>query len=113
MLCQRGESDLGRRGAHATTTSRAMQEASCYTLQITANGAGFDSVKHQLTAAEPVGGAVYASLHRCFHGILFPETAQVASVTYVVDPAAPVLSGERTCRTLSICGHLRQNVAVL
>ncbi len=71
-----------------------MQEASCYTLQITASGAGFDSIKHQLTAAEPVSGAVYASLHRCYHGILFPETAQVANVTYVVDPAAPILTGE-------------------
>ena len=81
-----------------------MQEASCYTLQITAKGAGFDSVKHQLTAAEPVGSAVYASLHRCSHGILFPDTSQIANVTYVVDPAAPILSGLRkaACRASAV-----------
>jgi len=40
---------------------------------------------------------VYASLHRCYHGILYPETAQVANVTYVVDPAAPILTGVSIC----------------
>ncbi len=72
-----------------------MQAASCYALQITASPAGFDSIKHQLTAAEPATDAVYASLHRCFHGILFPDTSQVANVTYTVDAPDPVVSGER------------------
>ena len=90
--------------SHMTSIMACVQAASCYALQITASPAGFDSMKHQLTAAEAATDAVYASLHRCFHGILFPDTSQVANVTYDVDPSDAASPGERVGQVCALCG---------
>ena len=77
----------------------AAQEASCYTLQLTASPAGFDSFKPQLDPFAPASNPVYASIHRCSHGILYPDQTTIGNVTYKLDPVQPGLQSSNASLT--------------
>jgi len=81
------------------TDAQFQIEASCYTLQLTASPAGFDSFKPQLDPFAPASNPVYASIHRCSHGILYPDQTTIGNVTYKLDPVQPGLQSSNASLT--------------
>lgn len=67
-------------------TKSRKQASSCYAFDLTTTaGSSFGGVSDPLQDNGIASGSLYAVLHMCSHGILFPRTVYATSVKYYLD----------------------------